>query len=833
MTQSFTVKECLHGYTNEALAAICERWRARGGSKADCIRAVDTALRDPLHVEAALARIAPAEQRLLALVAQRGKVSVNDVLAVPGLFANGSVNQMVANLAQYGFVLACPEERAGSFTFTDLAARGLDRSGPSLLVPEPVAQMLPPPPQLGISLPAQAADAEPDRPPLQDRATSVFLETLRLVDLVGPRITSAGMLHKKDTQRMLELAREAGVAAEEYELAFSAARVMGCVAPEDGRFVTTSEANAWAESPRHERVRAMFDAYLRSEDLPDVRLFFPEMFAALEEHLPAGSLRRTYHKTLLAIVLSEQPVHVWFKVNDFIETIRRLDPNIFFLEERWRAIHSHARDVTAAWKNRTWDTHERRFLEWFLRGYLTDLGMVQTGDGGTYFRLTPAGLYALGSGDAPSGEDAAQSDALIVQPDFEIVAFLDRCTPRLRRKLDTFCELVRPGMASTYLITRDSVYRGIRAGRSPEDFLRLLEDHSAKGIPDNVRTQFATWQRKVQSIAVRTNCRLVECLDAKDAADYAARSGGRLIGSHFVLIEADPPEVEATLDYVRPVPPSVVQEEGLRLRAPWEKANLFTERRLRDVADVRREPNGDIVATLSQERVDGFEDWGLLVAQLESLTAAPLAARYKMALRTWAGETHPAQSRTASLLRFEDEESCHAVMEMPGVAELVEGRLGLFTLVVRQGRLAKLKKLLKEHGIPVSATKRPFDDGAPSDWAAQWAEEQVEPEQEDAAGDTPAPSGKCETEETPNLPYYSPRIIRELLEDAIARRRPVLIQYQSAWSGSVSVRRVNPVAIDLVGPSPSLTGYCHQHGGARAFKLSRITGIRVLDEETF
>jgi predicted DNA-binding transcriptional regulator YafY len=75
--------------------------------------------------------------------------------------------------------------------------------------------------------------------------------------------------------------------------------------------------------------------------------------------------------------------------------------------------------------------------------------------------------------------------------------------------------------------------------------------------------------------------------------------------------------------------------------------------------------------------------------------------------------------------------------------------------------------------------------------------------------------------------------VGEIIDDAIRRRKPILIQYQSTWSPKPTVRRVNPVSIDTVGAVPSLSGYCHRLGGARVFKLSRVTGIRILEDESF
>ena len=75
--------------------------------------------------------------------------------------------------------------------------------------------------------------------------------------------------------------------------------------------------------------------------------------------------------------------------------------------------------------------------------------------------------------------------------------------------------------------------------------------------------------------------------------------------------------------------------------------------------------------------------------------------------------------------------------------------------------------------------------------------------------------------------------MREILEEAIEGRHPVLINYQSTWSARPATRQLNPVALDISGSSPSVSGHCQQHGGARSFKLARITGIRLLEDETF
>ena len=164
----------------------------------------------------------------------------------------------------------------------------------------------------------------------------------------------------------------------------------------------------------------------------------------------------------------------------------------------------------------------------------------------------------------------------------------------------------------------------------------------------------------------------------------------------------------------------------------------------------------------------------------------------------------------------------------------IEGRLGLYALVVRQGRLVAFKRILREHGITMGKAGDIADPEPPETWAPRWVEYHSLEEAETPA--RPETRREQEEKEAPALvplPSYPPRIMREILEEAIEGRHPVLINYQSTWSARPATRQLNPVALDISGSSPSVSGHCQQHGGARSFKLARITGIRLLEDETF
>jgi hypothetical protein len=837
----FSVKECLRGYTSDTLGILCAEWALAASSKESRIRALEKVLQDPLHLERAAVDLEPEARRALALIRARGTAFYADLVSVPGLIGDGSTKESIDALARRGIVLVSPLNLKGAFTFNDLVLNGhAPDAGPALVIPEAMGRLLSEPPELeSAQAPSGEEEACKSVPPPNSMVWCV-LDTLRAVDLVEPRLTSSGTIHKSDRTRIASVAKDAGVSTEGLELGLMLTLGSGAVADGGRRLVTTPESLAWARAEKVDQVKALFEAYLTSDDLADVRLFYPDLFEALEEAMPEKTLRRVYHRRLAAEALRVLPPGVWHRVDEFAGAIRRLDENVFFLKEHWRALKSNAGEGSTAWRQRTWQSYEARFFAWYLRSLLFKLEMVELSESEELFRITPLGAAVLGidsGGKEPTTPIAITEDeqapALIVQADFEVVAYGDRCTPWLRRALDVFGERVQHGPVSTYRLTPASVYKGERSGIGVDTFLALLDSNAAHGIPGNVREEFSSWLRKLDSITLRRQCDLIEFKTNEMADAYAAdHPDVKRIGERFVIESEANRNGYTHIDYARPLPPCLQEGEGLTFQANWDQLNLFVRRRLEDVGAVSEREDGGLEIELASSDSRKGAEWSLVVAELEALAIGPIAGRYRTALRAWSGEIGPALTRTATLVRFDEPEVCDTALEISEIAEQVEGRLGPRTLVVKDGCLNALKRAVKQHGVRVTRSSEIFDDGPPSTWqendelsdvpAARVRRKQDAPTEEDESADQSAA-----------LPSYAPRIVCEIIEDAIHRRRPVMIRYMPPWSDRAAVRRVNPVTIDLNGAAPTMNAYCHTQEAARVFKLARIAGIRVLEEETF
>lgn len=853
MNVPYTVRECLQGYNADTLGALCASWGLPTRSKELNIRSLEQILESSTQVARLLANAPGDTLRLIHLVSRHPLAPLADILSVRGLYTGNHHVESLRVALQHGWILVAPRGSSGAFALSDLTReyRPNDPS-PSLFVPTSVQTVLPAAPVETLDLPRVPEETvTPDTSPV-DWTTNASLEFLRLVDIVQPRVTAGKTLHRADWQQVLEEARNVGIPSESLTVLCGILQTLQCVAEQNGRLVVTPKAEEWVRLSQSQRARDLFLVFVASEDLYEMTIFFPESFSSIDAYAPAGTLRRTYFKKLAAYLLSTLDASSWYGVQSFVDLIKTRDRNVLFLEEPWRAIQAHARGDIAVWRDNAWRTHEERLYQWMLRAVFAGMGVIQLGNQGNVFRLTPQGMFACKGAPIPETQSdelpqtQGAGDAIVVQPDFEVIAFLDRCTPELRRRLDAFCDRIRPGQATTYRITDESIRRGINSGFPLEGFLRVLEESSARPLPANVRDQFTTWIRKRNAIVIRTNCRLLECLSEKDARTLAKNNDQlRLIGTRFLLCENTPcPHVDTVVSYSQENTPFLEPAEGLQLKCPWEKWNLFHTRRLESLGRLSRTSNGDLLFSPAVDKKALQDDWQTLLDELQSLTVVPLPPRYRTSLRAYAEGNVVGKARTVTLVRFEDIETADAVMELAGVSGVIEGRLGNYTVVVRKARLPELKRILKAHGIRIITSAECWDDTPVIKGESAQAISQP-PGLTTTPTDAPKTKTRARSKRKKNvstsetapapqeLPSYSTKIMQEILEDAIQRRRLVLIAYESSLSARADTRVIKPVMLDLHNTPPVLNAFCCKQNVARQFKLSQIRGIRVLENETF
>lgn len=155
--------------------------------------------------------------------------------------------------------------------------------------------------------------------------------------------------------------------------------------------------------------------------------------------------------------------------------------------------------------------------------------------------------------------------ALLVQPNFEVLVYLDLLTSASVRAL-TGASLQRlDAQTATFSMDRSSVNYALDAGSDVTALLSELESH-ARSLPANVAGAIHDWAARRERLRVHTGTRIIEYPDEslRDAA-LQNLTGGRALGERFVLLARDAPEpaVQSEFDYHFETEPSLkVRPDG-------------------------------------------------------------------------------------------------------------------------------------------------------------------------------------------------------------------------------------------------------------------------------
>jgi hypothetical protein len=324
---------------------------------------------------------------------------------------------------------------------------------------------------------AVMADCKPESAPAMPHGFSLSIfRLLQLAEAEGWTLTKQGSLPIKTVERAASrlMLREEALAhlpltqtqqakyPKAFALALDAAFRLGLLVVRANRLQHDPDrVNAWLALSACEREREL------------IRLWH-------EVHLPEPAWLQ-----IAAFELNELPPGVWVDLDSFVAWLMRLQPDGMpdraapaadMLRERW------LRPLAAC-------------------GWLT---FGRSGDRSA-FRMA-----AL---------EQADEDWIDVLEDYEIIVPPD-VSFRLRWELEAFCETVSSDEVTRLRLTRARVRQALEAGKDAVALLRLLEETSASGVPDNVRRSLAEWHDRMERVRF-ADVRLLRVSDPETAETFA------------------------------------------------------------------------------------------------------------------------------------------------------------------------------------------------------------------------------------------------------------------------------------------------------------------------
>jgi hypothetical protein len=341
---------------------------------------------------------------------------------------------------------------------------------------------------------------------------------------------------------------------------------------------------------------------------------------------------------------------------------------------------------------------------------LWSLGLVERGHSDNKaakpcFRLTELGRLVFGAPDIEIPEQSPQTPCLTVQPNNEVIAYLNEADARQICMLARFANRSSTGgQVQKLTLSRESVYRGLESGLSAEEIQSFLTDNSKTPVPDNVQKSLWEWSGKRESLVLRTGISLAI---APPQTELPKQHTARQVGDSFYLLRSLTPVPAA-----KAFPNWTIQNHATSLAKVWtvtERGEFETvghdsvsHARLSLLAEQSKQG-----WHITERSIGAAKNQGLTGDQMLSWFAAHLTHAMppllETALRSWTGRTS-AYVGEIPLLQVTRPQARDAILTSPAFRPLIAGHIPPDWFLIQPGHLADVKRLLRELGITLSDT---------------------------------------------------------------------------------------------------------------------------------
>ncbi len=369
-----------------------------------------------------------------------------------------------------------------------------------------------------------------------------------------------------------------------------------------------------------------------------------------------------------------------------------------------------------------WDVIERSVMALMLSGPLGWMGIVDVTytaahpderAAPTAVKLTPVGSWLLGLTAQP--EFPETGGRLVVQPNFTVIA-IEPIADAILVQLDGFADVTGGDRAINYVITRQSVYRAQREGKSIASIVALLETHSGLPLPANVRRTLEEWDEQHGRITFHRKAHLVQFAD--DAALQGARGAlghdnVHVIAPGFARVSRDVADPIGALDDAGWSPlvthgqksdaaGSLALDESGRITFLNSVPSIYSVGAVAPFAEGSPVPNHITANSVRTAMTQGHKLEKMLDA-LERASGASLPKKLETNLRTWAGFYGQATMQPVILLELSSAEVLANLVEARELRGYVTAIPGSATplAVVNAEHADEVRSALAERGVVI------------------------------------------------------------------------------------------------------------------------------------
>jgi hypothetical protein len=336
---------------------------------------------------------------------------------------------------------------------------------------------------------------------------------------------------------------------------------------------------------------------------------------------------------------------------------------------------------------------------------LATLGLVERGqttgkDVRPCFRLTELGCVVFGAPEVEPAATSGEARFLTVQPNLEVVAYLDSADARQVCTLGRFAAGASraDSPVQTFELRRDSLYRALESGMTLEKVRAFLTEHGKTELPANVERMLSEWAGRRESLVLRTNTVL-----AFGPLDSQTR--GRALNNNVSLLPSSTGGIAdlgfsgwTILDHEAKPEQSWTTDE-LGSVAPDGRTSI-SQLRLARIAD-RTTTGWQITAqSVGRARLNGMTTEQILLWLGEHVKGGipPLLA---MAVLNWTSR-QGVQLRQVQMLRIVQPQARQALLQSPTFCPHLAGHIPPEWFLIHDDHLSEVRQLLETLGFAIA-----------------------------------------------------------------------------------------------------------------------------------
>jgi hypothetical protein len=419
-----------------------------------------------------------------------------------------------------------------------------------------------------------------------------------------------------------------------------------------------------------------------------------------------------------------------------------------FLRDLWQK--TRETEINFYWWNYSWDPEfemgkkreqypagDQRMLAFWLAAEavwaanavmvtLPTLGLVERGqatgkDAHPCFRLTELGRVVFGAPEVEAAPKPVDGRFLTVQPNLEVVAYLDSADARQVCTLSRFAASASraDSPVQTFELRRDSLYRALESGMTLKEVRAFLAEHGKTELPANVERILSEWAGRRESLVLRT--KTVLALGPLDS-----QTRGRALNNNVFLLPSSTAKIVALgfsgwtiLDH-EGKPERTWTTDELGSVVPDSRTSI-SQLRLARIAD-RTTTGWQITAqSLGRARQSGMTSEQIL-AWLGDHVKGGVPPLLEVAVRNWTSR-QGVQLRQVQMLRILQPQAQQALLHSPTFRPLLAGHIPPEWFLIHDDHLSEVRRLLETLGFAIAesmdaplvgAIQNPAKDSSPA-----------------------------------------------------------------------------------------------------------------------